>query len=68
MQRLGEGEVDGEAAGAAVEDGVEGLAVEGDGDADEIVLKMERELDGLGLLLSGCGGGADQAAYSDQRE
>lgn len=34
MEGLGEGVVEGESAGAGVEDGFLGLAVEGDGDAD----------------------------------
>jgi hypothetical protein len=56
MERLGEGVVDAEAAGSAVEDGVEGLAVEGDGDADEVVLKMEGDRG----LLGGNSGDAEQ--------
>jgi len=53
---LGEGVVDAEAAGSAVEDGVEGLAVEGDGDADEVVLELEGDCG----LLAESGGGADK--------
>ena len=56
MERLGEGVVDAEAAGSAVEDGVEGLAVEGDGDADEVVLELEGDCG----LLAESGGGADK--------
>ena len=56
MQRLGEGVVNAEATSAAVEDGVEDLAVEGDGDANEVVLELKGDCG----LLAESGGGADQ--------
>jgi hypothetical protein len=56
MQRLGKGVVNAEAASAAVEDGVEGLAVEGDGDANEVVLELKGDCG----LLAESGRGADQ--------
>jgi len=43
VERFGKGVIESEAAGATVEDGVERLAVEGDGDADEVVVEMEGE-------------------------